>query len=92
MAPKRSRRCARADCDYDLMISDYAMPHVSGTEFLREARVLCPGVPALIITGYAEADAIGDRPEGVEVLLKPFTAKALEAAVSRVCAPAALAS
>ena len=35
---------------------------------------------------------IGDRPEGVEILLKPFTAKALEAAVSRVCAPAALAS
>ena len=82
----------KGPCDYDLMISDYAMPHVSGTEFLREARVLCPGVPALMITGYAEVTAIGDRPEGVEVLLKPFTAKALEAAVSRVCAPAALAS
>jgi CheY-like chemotaxis protein len=79
-------------CDFDLMISDYAMPHVSGTDFLREARELCPDVPALIITGYAEIDAIGDRPEGVDVLLKPFTAKALAAAVSRICAPAAMAS
>jgi len=79
------------DCEYDLMISDYAMPHVSGTEFLREARVICPGVPALIITGYAEVDAIGDRPENVEVLLKPFTPKALEAAIARICAPAAVA-
>ena len=78
-------------CDFDLMISDYAMPHVSGTEFLREARELCPDVPALIITGYAEIDAIGDRPEGVDVLLKPFTAKALAAAVSRICAPAVVA-
>src|SRR3954452_553646 len=74
------------DCDYGLMISDYAMPHVSGTEFLRAARELCPGVPALIITGYAEADAISDRPPGVEVLLKPFTPKGLEAAVARVSA------
>jgi signal transduction histidine kinase/ActR/RegA family two-component response regulator len=82
---------ARA-CDYDLMISDYAMPHVSGTEFLREARELCPGAPALIITGYAEADAISDRPPGVEVLLKPFTATQLEAALQQICGEAAVAS
>jgi CheY-like chemotaxis protein len=73
------------DCDYDLLISDYAMPHLSGTEFLRGARKLCPDVPSLIITGYAEEDAICDRPEGVEILLKPFTAAKLEAAVARVC-------
>ena len=79
------------DCDYDLMISDYAMPHVSGTEFLREARQLCPDVPALIITGYAEIGAITDRPENVEVLLKPFTPRALEAAIARICSPAAVA-
>jgi PAS domain S-box-containing protein len=72
------------DCDYDLVISDYAMPHLSGTEFLREARELCPEVPALIITGYAEADAISDRPDGVEVLLKPFTAIRLETELSRI--------
>src|SRR6185312_367856 len=45
------RRC-------DLLISDYAMPHLSGTDFVREARALSTNVPALIITGYAEADAI----------------------------------
>ena len=70
-------------CDYDLMISDYAMPHLSGTEFLREARKLCPGVASLIITGYADADAIKDRPEGVEILLKPFTPAKLEQALER---------
>jgi PAS domain S-box-containing protein len=80
------------DCDYDLMISDYAMPHVSGTEFLREARELCPGAPALIITGYAEADAISDRPPGVEVLLKPFTATQLEAVLQQICGEPAVAS
>jgi CheY-like chemotaxis protein len=79
------------DCNYDLMISDYAMPHISGTDFLREARGYCPGVPALIITGYAEADAVSDRPEGVEILLKPFTPHKLEAALERVCAAGAVA-
>ena len=73
------------ECDCDLLISDYAMPHLSGTEFLRQARKICPDVPALIITGYAEADAVRDRPEGVEILLKPFTPSALEKAVARIC-------
>ena len=77
------------DCDCDLLITDYAMPHLSGTEFLREARELCPDVPALIITGYAEADAIADRPEGVEILLKPFTPAALEGAIARMVGAAA---
>jgi PAS domain S-box-containing protein len=72
------------DCDFDLLISDYAMPHLSGTEFLREARRLCPEVPALIITGYAAADAITDLPAKVEVLLKPFTANKLETLLSRI--------
>jgi PAS domain S-box-containing protein len=81
----------RGDCNYDLLISDYAMPHLSGTDFIREARNLCPDVPALIITGYAEAHAVSGRPDGVEILLKPFTEGALAAAIDRVCAPEAAA-
>jgi CheY-like chemotaxis protein len=80
------------DCKWDLLISDYAMPHLSGTEFLREARQLCPDVPALIITGYAEADAISDRPDDVEILLKPFTTNDLEAAIARACSAKAAAA
>ena len=72
-------------CDFDLLITDYAMPHLSGTEFLREARLICPDVPALLITGYAQAEMIGDRPEDVEILLKPFTPASLESAMARVC-------
>jgi PAS domain S-box-containing protein len=69
----------------DLVISDYAMPHLSGTEFVRRARRICPEVPALIITGYAESDAVRDRPEDVDILLKPFTPRALESAIARIC-------
>jgi PAS domain S-box-containing protein len=70
-------------CDFDMLITDYAMPYLSGTDFLREARELCPDVPALIITGYADASTITDRPDDVEILLKPFTPAALDAAIAR---------
>jgi len=79
-------------CDFDLLITDYAMPHLSGTDFLREARLLCPDVPALLITGYAEVEMIRDRPTGIEMLLKPFTPAKLEAAMSRACGLEASAS
>jgi len=80
------------ECDFDLLITDYAMPHLSGTDFLREARLLCPDVPALLITGYVEVDMIRDRPDGVEMLLKPFTPARLEAAMARACGAEAVAS
>ena len=67
----------------DILVSDYAMPSISGTEVIRHARRLWPNMPALIITGYAEAEAVRGRPEGVEILLKPFTPSALEGAMAR---------
>jgi CheY-like chemotaxis protein len=69
----------------DLLISDYAMPHISGTEFVRRAREVIPEVPAIIITGYADTDAVRDRPEGVQILLKPFRESALRVALARAC-------
>jgi PAS domain S-box-containing protein len=81
------RTLKEGKCSCDLLISDYAMPHVSGTEFLRDARKLCPELPALIITGYADSDAIGDRPADVQILQKPFQEAALEDAIARACGP-----
>lgn len=62
-----------ADRPYDLVVTDYAMPRMSGTELVREARGCRDGLPALIITGYADASGIADRPADVAVLAKPFT-------------------
>jgi signal transduction histidine kinase/CheY-like chemotaxis protein len=78
-------RVLREDCGFDLLITDYAMPHLSGTELLRAAQGICPDVPALIVTGYAEAEAIRDRPAHVEILQKPFTPEALEGAIDHLC-------
>jgi CheY-like chemotaxis protein len=66
----------------DLLVTDYAMPHVSGTELIRQARQLHPGLPAVIITGYADAQSISKRPDDVPVLAKPFTPEQLGAVVA----------
>jgi PAS domain S-box-containing protein len=66
----------------DILITDYAMPHVSGAEVIRQARAMRRGLPAIIITGYADAQSIARRPEDVLVLSKPFTADQLTAAIA----------
>jgi CheY-like chemotaxis protein len=69
---------------WDLLISDYAMPELSGTELVHELRKVHPNLPCVIITGYAEKDAVGGRPDDVTVLSKPFTPAKLSEAILKV--------
>ena len=75
------KRLKSGDIGWDLLITDYAMPTISGSELLRKAREHAPELPALLITGYADPDEIGSRPEDVQVLVKPFTIEQLRRAI-----------
>ena len=68
--------------EFDLLITDYAMPRQSGTDLVRSAREFDAGMPAIIVTGYADETAIGTRPSNVGLLMKPFSLGDLAAAVS----------
>lgn len=68
----------------DMIVSDYAMPRLSGVEVLRRARMIRPNMPGIIITGYADTDSIANRPHDVIVLAKPFTPDQLCNAVHMV--------
>jgi CheY-like chemotaxis protein len=70
--PKMLDLLRAAPGKFDLIISDYAMPLISGAEGIRQAREICPDIPAVLITGYAEAASISGRPSDVHILLKPF--------------------
>jgi PAS domain S-box-containing protein len=70
--------------NWDLLISDYAMPELSGTELVEKLRKAQPALPCLIITGYAEKDAVGERPNDIVVLSKPFTPAKLSEAILKV--------
>ncbi|PBB65269.1 hybrid sensor histidine kinase/response regulator [Mesorhizobium sp. WSM4312] len=78
----------RAPHDFDVIVTDFAMPLVTGIDVIRFARNLRSDWPAVIVTGYAEADTISDRPSDVPLLSKPFREKDLVEAIFRAIAPA----
>ncbi|HEX8620552.1 MAG TPA: response regulator [Allosphingosinicella sp.] len=79
--PGLIRKLSAAPADYDLIITDYAMPLLSGADVLKQAREIRPGMPGIIISGYADSRSI-DRP-GTEsvVLTKPFTLDQMKRAI-----------
>ena len=65
--------------DIDLMVTDYAMPGMTGTELAAAARLLKPSLLVLIITGYANLSE--DVGRGMPRLAKPFRQAELAACI-----------
>ncbi len=70
--------------DIDLIVTDQAMPNMTGLQLVASARAINPDIPVLIVTGYGEIPQNSQL--GVVKLDKPFTqdqlARALSAAVA----------
>ncbi|HZS82223.1 MAG TPA: PAS domain-containing protein [Stellaceae bacterium] len=60
------------DVELDLLVLDYAMPGMNGIELLEAARRRRPGLPLVLITGYADTGALESLRPGDVVLRKPF--------------------
>jgi signal transduction histidine kinase len=78
------KRLEAAPDDFDLIVTDYAMPLMSGGELLRKAREIRPGLPAIIISGYADSRSILNRPGEAVILTKPFTPGQMRAAIASI--------
>jgi DNA-binding NtrC family response regulator len=71
--------------DFDLVVTDQTMPHLTGTEFAKMLLEIQPELPVILSTGYStainpeKAQAMGIR----EFLFKPNTAQALGEAIQR---------
>ena len=70
--------------DFDLVVTDYLMPGMSGVEFAREARRSIPELPVLLVTGFA--DLAESAASDVVRLAKPFRQNELARAVMKACA------
>jgi CheY-like chemotaxis protein len=73
--PQALVRFAARPGSFDAAIVDLTMPGLGGVEVLERLRLLRPGLPVLIISGYSEQDvrldpAISQR---VDFLSKPFS-------------------
>jgi PAS domain S-box-containing protein len=70
----------------DLVLADLVMPGMTGPAFAAQARVMCPGLPVLFMSGYEQQEAApGDWPEaGAQIIGKPFSRAVLLARVSQL--------
>ncbi len=64
----------------DLLLTDQAMPGMTGQQLAEAARAVRPGLPVLLATGYAEQGATGVR--NLPRLPKPYGLDDLAAALS----------
>lgn len=68
--------------DFDLLITDYSMPGMTGAELAKAVRERLPDLPILLASGYA------DLPSGVELdaarLAKPYSQDQLAQMLSKI--------
>jgi PAS domain S-box-containing protein len=72
--------------DIHLLLTDVVMPELSGPELVREARRLRPGLRVLYMSGYTEAERLGQglRDTPARLIQKPFSARLLAQRVREV--------
>ncbi len=66
---------------FDLLIADFAMPGMNGAELARMAREMQPDLRILIVSGYADSNALQAAVGNAPQLRKPFDTAELQAAV-----------
>ena len=71
-----------AGLDTDLLITDHAMPGMTGSDLAFEVRRQRPRLPVLLATGFAELG--GDKMVDIPRLGKPYTQAQLAAEIARL--------
>jgi CheY-like chemotaxis protein len=76
----RALEILRHEKDIDLLITDQAMPGMTGSELATKARAEKPALPVILATGYAELPP--GEGEGLSRLAKPFRQQDLAEAIA----------
>ena len=54
---------------FDLVVTDYKMPHMTGRELIAELRKIEPLLPIILISGYAEPLGLTEKNTGATVVI-----------------------
>ena len=72
-------RMLETDAQFDLIVTDYAMPGMTGLELAKKIKAIYPRMPIVIATGYAELPPHATL--GFPRLSKPYTQQQLADAI-----------
>ena len=78
----RALDALRAGAKVDMVITDYAMPEMTGAQLAREIRQSWPHLPIIMATGYAELPE--EEASSFRILSKPFLQDEMAAEISEV--------
>src|SRR5574337_1246436 len=72
---------------FDLLITDYRMPDITGLDLIREAKRLHPDLIAILVTGFAWSDAVTEATEAgaYDMMLKPLNIGEISVRVRNAC-------
>jgi CheY-like chemotaxis protein len=87
---ERALEMLRVDASVDLVITDHAMPGMTGTELAQQIRRSWPELPIIIATGYADLPGEGEL--GLPRLLKPYRQQELAEIVAKLVGDLPIAS
>ena len=73
--------------EFDLVITDYAMPQMKGDELAQRIKQTHPALPIVMITAHAEVlQSTGTPLTGIAVVIsKPFMLETLREAINQAC-------
>lgn len=71
--------------DFDLVLTDRAMPEMNGDQLAAEIKKLKPRQPLILLTGFGDLmTGAGEQPDGVDLVVsKPFTLNTLRGAIAK---------
>jgi signal transduction histidine kinase/ActR/RegA family two-component response regulator len=70
---------------FDAVLTDESMPELTGTELVRQIRILRPAIPIILMSGHGDAALVSRASEAAigEVLRKPLRARDMALGVAR---------
>ena len=84
MSGARALDMLRLGAKVDVVVTDHAMPGMTGSELARQIKLQWPGLPIILATGYAELPN-GEDP-GLPRLAKPYLQSELAAQIAMALA------
>ena len=74
------------DVPVGIMLTDYAMPGMNGLALIKEARVLRPDLPAILLTGHGMLGPANEA-SGISLLRKPVKVEEIAGRISALLEP-----